>query len=80
MLLGVPKGAEVAGHPCVGQLGQDALTDVVEGHGEDGLLAAELHSIAAGVGGVAVAVGEGDVDVELLASSVADDLILEAGG
>ena len=71
-------GAEVAGHPCVGQLGQDALADVVEGHSEDGFLAAELHSIAAGVGGVAVAVGEGDVDVEGLAGLVADDLLFEA--
>ena len=77
-VVGGAEGAEVAGHPCVGQLGQDALTDVVEGHGEDGLLAAELHSIAAGVGGVAVAVGEGDVDVEGLAGLVADDLVFKA--
>ena len=71
-------GAEGVGHPCVGELGQDAFADVVEGHGKDGFLAAELHSIAAGVGGIAVAVGEGDVDVEGLAGLVADDLVFKA--
>ena len=74
----VVGGAEGAGHPCVGELGQDAFADVVEGHGKDGFLAAELHSIAAGVGGIAVAVGEGDVDVEGLAGLVADDLVFKA--
>ena len=74
----VVGGAEGAGHPAVGELGQDALADVVEGHGKDGFLAAELHSIAAGISGVAVAVGEGDVDVEGLAGLVADDLVFKA--
>ena len=65
-------------HPCVGQLRQNLLADVVQGDREDGLLVAQDHRVAVGVGGVAVAVREGDVDIEGLTGLVADDLVFEA--
>ena len=53
------------------QSGQLLVLDLVQLDLEDSCLASQLSSLILG--------GEGDVDVELFASRVADDLILEAG-
>ena len=53
------------------QSGQLLVLDLVQLDLEDSFLASQLSSLILG--------GEGHVDVELLASGVADDLILEAG-
>ena len=66
---GVVLGAVLS--QLVVQSGQLLVLDLVQLDLKDSFLASQLSSLILG--------GEGDVDVELLASGVADDLILEAG-
>ena len=74
----VVAGGKIGLHPLVGQGGHNALGDGVQGHAEHGLLAAEGDGVALGVGGVAVALREGNSHIKGVADVVADDLILEA--
>ena len=62
--------ADVLGEIVI-QLGQFLVLDLVQLDLEGGILASQLLSL--------VLLGELDVDVELLAGSVANDLLLEAG-
>ena len=71
--------AEVLLHPGVGGLGQDADRQAVQGDVEHRLFARQGDDVAVRVGGVAVAVGEGDGHVKAVPHVVAHDLLLKAG-
>ena len=70
--------AEILLDPGIGQFRQDLLADVVQRDGEDRLFVAQDYRIALSVGGVAVAVREGDINIEGLAGLVAHDLVFKA--
>ena len=74
----IVAGGKVRLHPLVGQGGHNALGDGVQCHAEHGFLAAEGDGVALGVGGVAVALREGDGHIKGVADIVADDLVLKA--
>ena len=70
--------AKVGVHPLVGQLRGHAFGNGVQRHAEHGFLAAEGDRVALGIGGIAVAVREGDGHVKGIAHIVPDDLVLKA--